>query len=93
MSTDNSSSIIVKWGPVDCIHQNGDITGYSVRYKVKGSSGNPLTRSVSGGSISQTTISDLNPSTTYTIEVAAVTAGSLVGPYSSPVDGVNRGGN
>ena len=26
------SSITVQWGPVDCIHRNGDITGYSVQY-------------------------------------------------------------
>ena len=25
-----SSNITVQWGPVDCIHRNGDITGYSV---------------------------------------------------------------
>ena len=88
VSSDNSSSITVHWGSVDCIHQNGDITGYSVRYKVKGSSGDPQTQSVTGGSVSQTTIMNLMAATTYSIEVAAVTGGSRVGPYSSPVDGV-----
>ena len=91
VSSDNSSSITVLWGSVDCIHQNGDITGYSVRYKVKGSSGDPQTQSVSGGSVSQTTIMNLMAATTYSIEVAAVTGGSRVGEYSSPVDGVTRG--
>ena len=76
---------------MDCIHQNGDITGYSVRYKVKGSSGDPQTQSVTGGSVSQTTIMNLMAATTYSIEVAAVTGGSRVGVYSPPVDGVTRG--
>ena len=89
VSSDNPSTIIVEWGSVPCIHQNGDITGYSVRYKVKGSSGDPQTQSVTGGSVSQTTIMNLMAATTYSIEVAAaVTGGSRVGAYSPPVDGV-----
>ena len=55
---------------------------------MKGSSGDPQTQSVTGGSVSQTTIMNLMAATTYSIEVAAVTGGSRVGPYSSPVDGV-----
>ena len=31
-----SSSITVQWGPVDCIHRNGDITGYTVRVSASG---------------------------------------------------------
>ena len=31
------TSIIVQWMAVDCIHRNGNITGYSVRYGVVGS--------------------------------------------------------
>ena len=58
---------------------------------MKGSSGDPQTQSVTGGSVSQTTIMNLIAATTYSIEVAAVTGGSRVGPYSSPVDGVTRG--
>ena len=37
VSEDTSSSITVQWGAVDCIHHNGDITGYSVLYGVQGS--------------------------------------------------------
>ena len=66
-----SSSITVQWEAVDCIHRNGDITGYSVRYEVQGS-GSTQTVSVSGGGATMTTISGLTSSTTYTIEVAAV---------------------
>ena len=66
-----SSSITVQWGAVDCIHRNGDITGYSVRYGVQGS-GSTQTMSVSGGGATQTIISGLESSTNYSIEVAAV---------------------
>ena len=66
-----SSSITVQWGPVNCIHRNGDITGYSVQYGVQGS-GSTQTISVSGGDITETTITGLKPSTNYSIEVAAV---------------------
>ena len=64
-----SSAITIQWWAVDCIHRNGDITGYSVRYGVQGST---QTVSVSGGGATQTTISGLTQSTTYSIEVAAV---------------------
>ena len=66
-----SSSITVQWGPVDCIHRNGDIIGYTVRYKVVGSGGTQ-DMSVSGGSVTEATISNLTPSTTYSVRVAAV---------------------
>ena len=66
-----SSSITVQWGAVDCIHRNGNITGYSVRYGVQGS-GSTQTMSVSGGSVTEATISRRTPFTAYSIEVAAV---------------------
>ena len=65
-----SSSITVQWGAVDCIHHNGDITGYSVRYGVQGSE-NMQTMSVSSDD-TQTTIPKLLPNTIYEIHVAAV---------------------
>ena len=77
-----SSTITVQWGAVDCIHHNGDITGYSVRYGVQGS-WSTQTRNVSGGDTRQTTIPDLNPSTTYSIEVAALNSAGI-GVYSDP---------
>ena len=76
-----SSSITVQWGAVDCIHHNGDITGYSVRYGVQGS-GSTQTSDVSGGDTRQTTIPGLNTSTTYSIEVAAVNSAGI-GEYST----------
>ena len=75
-----SSSITVQWGAVDCIHRNGDITGYSVRYGVQGS-GSTQTESVSGGATTEATISGLTPSTSYVIDIAAVNSAGI-GVYS-----------
>ena len=72
-----SSSITVQWGIVPCIEQNGDITGYIVQYGSE-------TQSVSGGSVTETTISNLTPSTTYNVRVAAVNDADT-GPYSSNI--------
>ena len=73
MVTDNITltTITVQWGPVPCIHQNGAITGYSVRYVVMGSS-EEGTEDVMGASETEITISNLTPSTTYLVSVAAV---------------------
>ena len=61
----NSTAITVQWEMIPCIEQNGDITGYIVRYGSQ-------TQSVSGGSVTETTISNLTPSTTYNIRVASM---------------------
>ena len=74
-----STSITVQWGSVPCIHQNGVITEYSVRYGVEGS-GSTQTMTATGNGA---TISDLIPSTNYTVEVAAVNSAG-VGDYSDP---------
>ena len=78
-----SSSITVQWGAVDCIHRNGDITGYSVRYGVQGN-GSTQTESVSGGATIEATISGLTKDTSYDIELAAVNSAG-VGVYSDPL--------
>ena len=84
-----SSTISVQWGSVPCIHQNGDITGYSVQYEVMGS-GNTQTMPVSGAGTTQTTISGLIPSTTYSIEVTAVN-NDLIGQYSMVESALTEG--
>ena len=66
-----SSNITVQWEAVDCIHQNGDITGYSVQYNEVGSE-SIQNISVTGGSVTEKTISNLTSSTTYNVQVAAV---------------------
>ena len=68
------SSITIQWGAVDCIHRNGDITGYSVRYGVQGSGEGDRTVEMASGDSSggMYQISGLSAATVYTIEVAAV---------------------
>ena len=82
-----SSSITVQWGAVDCIHRNGDITGYSVRYGVQGS-GSTQMLSVSGSATTEATISGLESATNYSIEVAAVNSAGT-GVYSAPLTALN----
>ena len=70
-----SSNITVKWRPVDCIHRNGEIAGYSVRYGELGTAAENRTLMMLAGRDSNSTIIPvLNPSTEYeyTVEVAAV---------------------
>ena len=76
-----SSSITVQWGTVPCIHRNGDITGYSVQYGVVGSE-STQTMNVSGDFSG--VISNLEPSTDYSIKVAAMNSVDI-GPYSDAV--------
>ena len=84
-----SSSITVQWGPVDCIHRNGDITGYSVQYGVQGS-GSTQTMSVAGNTTIDANITGLMPSTTYSIEVAAVNTINT-GEYSTSLAVITEG--
>ena len=78
-----SSSITVQWGTVPCIDRNGDITGYSVQYGSE-------TMSVSVGNVTEATISDLTPSTTYNIQVAAVNDADT-GPFSNIISIITSG--
>ena len=87
--SDSSSSITVQWEMVPCIHRNGDITGYSVRYGEVGS-GSTQTMSVSGDSVTEATVSSLMPSTTYSIQVAAETSAGT-GVYSDPIHQLTLG--
>ena len=66
-----STSITLQWGEVDCIHRNGDITGYTVSYREVGRENKTQAENVTGD-VTQTTISGLVPNTLYHIQVAAV---------------------
>ena len=85
-----SSSITVQWGEVPCIHQNGVITGYSVKYEVMGSGDTPQTMAVDGASVNETTIDNLMSSTTYSVQVAAVNSEGT-GVYSDPITATTEG--
>ena len=78
-----SSTITVQWGEVPCIHQNGDITGYSVQYGVMGN-GNTDIMTVDGASTTEATLSNLSVFTNYSIQVAAVNSAGT-GVLSDPV--------
>ena len=87
-TVESSTSITVQWGEVPCIHQNGVITGYSVQYEVMGS-GDTQTVAVDGAAATETAITGLTPSTTYSISVAGVN--QLIGVYSSTVNELTKG--
>ena len=76
----NTSSITIQWEAVDCVHQNGKIVGYSVRYGAQGNN-RMQNVNVSGGAATKAIISGLRVNTTYTIEVAAVNSAGI-GRYS-----------
>ena len=72
-----SFNITVQWRAVDCIHRNGDITGYSVQYGVQQTE-------ISGGTANELIITELESATTYKIRVAAVNSVGT-GMYSDPI--------
>ena len=67
---------------MDCTHQNGEITGYFVRYWEEGGhqSNGSLSGDSSGGMV---TLSGLTKQTVYTVEVAARTSAGT-GVFSQP---------
>ena len=67
-----SSSITVQWGPVDCIHRNGNITGYKVKYGGK----------IHGSTETKYVITGLH---TYAVQVAAINNAGI-GVYSDPLN-------
>ena len=72
------NSITLHWSPVECIHRNGDITGYSIRVLRNGA----MERFVEvQGDTREATVYGLTPSTQYTVQVAAVNSAGT-GPYS-----------
>ena len=72
------NSITLHWSPVECIHRNGDITGYSIRVMRNGA----MDRFVEvQGDTREATVYGLTPSTQYTVQVAAVNSAGT-GPYN-----------
>ena len=88
-ATGSVFNITVQWGPVDCVDQNGNITGYSVRYGTVGSELRE-TVTVQGGTTITGFLTGLNSSTTYSVEVAAVN-GAGIGVYSGPINQTTLG--
>ena len=86
-TTVTSTTITVQWGPVECIHRNGDITGYSVCVT---RNGERLKNASVSSDIRRVTISELSPSTEYNISVAAVNNNGT-GAYSDDIPVATEG--
>ena len=78
---ESSTSITVRWGPVNCSHRNGEIIDYSVRSGTVGV--REEDRAVRMASGSTTTLQGLTKQTVYIVEVAARTSAGT-GVYSQP---------
>ena len=84
-ATSTSYDIIVQWGDVDCIHHNGDITGYSVRVVHDDGSEPPRVVSVVGDNVRQATVTGLTPYAVYSVSVATVNSVGI-GVYSTSIE-------
>ena len=80
----NHTTITVQWGPVNCVHRNGEITGYSVQNGEMGSESTQIMRVSGNSSGGMATISGLSPATMYTVVVAAENSAGT-GDYSDPL--------
>ena len=78
VSAVNSTTLSVQWKMVPCIEQNGDITEYTVHVLEIG------VMETVDHNVTLVNISQLTPSTTYSIEVAAVNIINT-GIYSDPI--------
>ena len=78
-------SVIIQWGRVPCINRNSDITGYIVRYSRGGGSTESVFVSGTDQSERTYTATLLAPSTSYSIQVAAVTSTGVTGPFSTTI--------
>ena len=90
-TTTSPVTITVCWKEVECIHRNGDITGYIVRYKEVNSDTRLQNVMVEGG-MREVTLSGLYSSTNYSIEVAAINSIGT-GIYSEVIYNKTRGNN
>ena len=64
-------TITVKWDTVDCMYRKGVITNYAIQYYKQDRENETIVNATST-SMLEYTITDLQPLTTYVIEVAAV---------------------
>ena len=77
-------TITIQWMLPDCIHHNGNITGFIIQYGVE-DGGRMSKLPVSGAVSEMSTISGLTHTTVYSVQVAAVNhAGE--GVFSPPLN-------
>lgn len=75
-------SVHLHWEPVSCVHQNGEITGYIVKYWAHGR--NTTGRISYDVSRTDVTVSNLSALTNFSFQVAAVNNAGT-GVFSAPV--------
>ena len=84
MTVNNSTSVLANWQLPPGISQNGVILGFTLYYRINGTSGHANTVTVHDGTVLSTTITGLGKFTGYEFQVSAFTnAGD--GPRSSVV--------
>ena len=80
----NSTHITITWEAVNCAERNSNISGYVVRYTPPSSGGiDSVTVVGTGDAGGRVTIGGLNPSTQYSIRVAAVNSEGALGVFSA----------
>lgn len=72
LETASSTSLIVRWEPPPPEHQNGKITGYKIRYKMKGASRNGATVTTDGNRRLYA-LTNLEKLTEYQVRISALT--------------------
>ena len=77
--TVTANSITVQWEEVPCLHRNGEITGYTVVARTSGE--DDIFVEVDDDDVREATVSGLNPSTNYSVAVAAVNSAGT-GPFN-----------
>ena len=80
--TVTANSITVQWEEVPCLHRNGEITGYTVVARI----GMTDITELDSGDARSATVSGLEPSTLYTVLVAAVNGAGTSEPTSIMVE-------
>ena len=75
------NSITVQWGEVECLGRNGVITGYTVQVLKNGAVQGTVEV---GGDVLEATVPGLTPSTTYSVQMAAVNSVGT-GPFTSSI--------
>ena len=74
--------IKIQWGPVNCSHQNGRVSGYKIKYTEEGSTvTHDFTLNFNSLVVN---IGYLKPSTNYFIAMAAINNAGT-GVFSSPI--------
>ena len=89
--TSTNTTIAVSWTALSCINQNSQFTivSYAVRYGRESDS--EQTTVLVPGSSTAFPVSNLEPGTRYSIEVAAVNSNGETGEFSEPIMETTRG--